>query len=101
MLRLPYPPTTKGGCRDSEAPPRLSTNPAHLQDDDEKEVEIGHSTELLIQVQRQEGEDVVFGSVDGVALEQEPSVVGMRCCPGAGAPSPPPPDPQTALPTAP
>lgn len=59
-------------------------SPAHLQDDDEKEVEIGHTTELLVQVQRQEGEDVVFASVDGVALEQEPSVIGM----GAGAPKP-------------
>lgn len=49
--------------------------------------------ELLVQVQRQEGEEVVFGSVDGVALEQEPSVA-MQCCPGAGAPEP-------ALPTAP
>lgn len=77
----PAPPSTS---------PAHPPSPAHLQDDDEKEIEIGHSTELLVQVQRQEGEEVVFGSVDGVALEQEPSVA-MQCCPGAGAPEPAPP----------
>lgn len=33
---------------------------------------------LLKQVQRQEGEEVVLGCVDGVALERELSVVGMQ-----------------------
>lgn len=74
--------------------PRLPAGPAHLQDDDEKEVEIGHTIELLVQVQGQEGEEVVFGCVDGVALEREPSGVGVRRCAGAKAPEP-------ALPTAP
>lgn len=44
----------------------------YLEDDDEKEVEVGHAVELLIQVQGQEGEDVVLSRVDGIPLEQEP-----------------------------
>lgn len=40
---------------------------------------------LLKQVQRQEGEEVVLGCVDGVALKREPLVVGMQCYPGTEA----------------
>lgn len=56
--------------------------PPHLENDDEKEVEVGHAVELLIQVQGQEGEDVVLGRVDDIALERQPA---WDCCP-AGRP---------------
>jgi hypothetical protein len=63
----------------------MTQNSAHLQDNDEKEVEVGHAVELLIQVQWQEGEDVVLGRVDGIALEGESPTDGMWCCPGPGS----------------
>lgn len=44
--------------------------PSHLQEDDKDEVDVGHSVELLVEVQRQEGEDVVLGRPDGVALRK-------------------------------
>lgn len=49
--------------------PGTATTPPHLEDDDKKEVEVGHVVKLLVQVQGQEGEEVVFGRVDDVALE--------------------------------
>lgn len=49
--------------------PGTATTPPHLEDDDKKEVEVGHVVKLLVQVQGQEGEEVVFGCVDDVALE--------------------------------
>lgn len=49
--------------------PGAAPTPPHLEDDDKKEVEVGHVVKLLVQVQGQEGEEVVFGRVDDVALE--------------------------------
>lgn len=41
----------------------------HLEDQQEEEVGIGQSAELLQEVQRQEGEQVVLGRLDGVVLK--------------------------------
>lgn len=41
----------------------------YLEDDDKKEVGVGYSVELLVQVQGQEGEEVVLVCVNDVALE--------------------------------
>lgn len=42
----------------------------YLKDEEEEEVAIGETLELLEKVQRQEGEEVVFGGVDGVILQR-------------------------------
>lgn len=60
--------------------------PPHLENDDKKEVEVGHAVELLVQVQGQEGEDVVLGRVDDIALERQSA---RHCCRGQEAPRPP------------
>lgn len=41
----------------------------HLQDEQEKEVCVGHFLELLKQVDGQKGDDVVFGCHDAVTLD--------------------------------
>lgn len=46
----------------------VSLSAPHLQDDNEEEIDVGHAVELLVQVQRQEGQDVVLGRVDEVGL---------------------------------
>lgn len=43
----------------------------HLQGEQEEEVGIGDPLELLKQVQRQKGEGVVFGGLDGIGLQEE------------------------------
>lgn len=48
--------------------PGAAPTPPYLEDDDSKEVEVGHEVELFIQVQGQEGE-VVLGYVGDTALE--------------------------------
>lgn len=48
--------------------PRREQRQAHLEDEEEEEVGVGESAELLEEVQREEGEEVVFGSLDGVVL---------------------------------
>lgn len=75
--------------------PEAALAPAHLQDDDQKEVEVGHAVELLVQVQGQEGEEVVLGRVDDVVLEREP---GSKCRPGQRSPAHPAP-PGLAMPS--
>lgn len=63
----------------------------HLQDDDEEEVQVGHPVELLVQVQRQEREEVVLGRADDVGLEQEPQATwqgGAFQARGWGCPRP-------------
>lgn len=52
----------------------------------EKEVEVGKAVELLIQVQGQEGEDIVLGRVDDVLLEE--SWCGGLACPALTWPPP-------------
>lgn len=44
------------------------SHPSHLQEDDEDKVDVGHAVELLVEVQREEGEDVVLGRLNGIAL---------------------------------
>lgn len=56
----------------------------HLQDDDQKEKEVGYALELLVQVQGQEGEEVVLGRADDIVLERE---LGSRCRPGQRPPA--------------
>ncbi len=43
----------------------------YLQDQQTQEVEVGHSLKLLVQVQRQEGEEVVFVGLDCIALKMK------------------------------
>lgn len=49
--------------------PRRKQRRTHLKDKEEEEVGVGESAELLEEVQREEGEQVVFGSLDGVVLK--------------------------------
>ena len=42
----------------------------HLQNEKEQEVGVGNLLELLKEVDRQEGEDVVLGGLDAVTLWQ-------------------------------
>lgn len=44
---------------------------SHLQDEQEEEVCVGYFLELLKQVDRQKGDDVVLGCHDAVILEVE------------------------------
>lgn len=44
---------------------------AHLERQQKQEVGVGEPLELLKQVERQEGEGVVLGGLDGVRLERE------------------------------
>lgn len=68
-----------GGYRERDGPNlygtgRTPTSPAprtHLQDEEEKEIGVGHFLELLKEVDRQEGDDVVLGGLDAVALGME------------------------------
>lgn len=69
--------------------PGAALAPPHLQDDDQKEVEVGYAVELLVQVQGQEGEDIVLGRVDDVVLEREPGGGRSRCRPGQRPPDDP------------
>lgn len=54
------------------ADPWGGSHPPHLENDDKKEVEVGRAVELLVQVQGQEGEGVVLGRMDDIALQREP-----------------------------
>lgn len=64
-----------GGYRERDGPNlygtgRTPTSPAprtHLQDEEEKEIGVGHFLELLKEVDGQEGDDVVLGGLDAVA----------------------------------
>lgn len=53
---------------------------AYLQDEKEQEVGIGHFLELLKEVDRQEGENIVLGGLDAVTLWQGEEKI-MRCPP--------------------
>lgn len=55
-------------CAQMLTPGATPTLP-YLENDDQKEVGVGYSVELLVQVQGQEGEEVVLGCVNDVALE--------------------------------
>lgn len=43
---------------------------SHLEHQQKQEVSVSNSLELLKQVKRQEGEEVVLGGLDGVRLEE-------------------------------
>lgn len=49
--------------------PRQEQRQTHLKDEEEEEVGVGESAELLEEVEREEGEEVVFGRLDGVVLK--------------------------------
>lgn len=49
--------------------PRHEPRQTYLKDQEEEEVGVGESAELLKEVQRQEREEVVFGRPDGVVLK--------------------------------
>lgn len=51
---------------------------AHLQDEQEEEVCVGYFLELLKQVDRQKGDDVVLGSHDAVILEEDEGEIKLR-----------------------
>lgn len=70
--------------------PGAALAPPHLQDDDQKEVEVRYAVELLIQVQGQEGEDIVLGRVDDVVLERERGVGGQGVAQARGLLTTPP-----------
>ena len=53
---------------------------AYLQNEKEQEVGIGHFLELLKEVDRQEGENIVLGGLDAVTLWQGEEKI-MRCSP--------------------
>lgn len=55
-------------CTQRLTPGATPTLP-YLEKDDKKEVGVGYSVELLVQVQGQEGEEVVLGCANDVALE--------------------------------
>lgn len=42
----------------------------YLKDHEEEEVGVGEPSELLKEVEWEEGEDVVFGGLDGIVLKQ-------------------------------
>lgn len=44
-------------------------NNVYLKDKEEEEVAVGEPPELLEEVKWQEGEDIVFGGLDGVILK--------------------------------
>lgn len=50
----------------------------HLQDEQEEEVCVGYFLELLKQVDRQEGDDIVLGRHDAVILEEEEGEIKLR-----------------------
>lgn len=59
----------------------------YLEDQQQQEVDVGQAPELLQEVKWQEGEQVVPGGLDGVALDQRLSWVRqgfrrgqVRCC---------------------
>lgn len=43
----------------------------HLQDKQDQEVSVGDPLELLKQVERKKGDEVVFGGLDGIRLHKE------------------------------
>lgn len=45
----------------------------YLKDEEEKEVGISEPPELLKEIKRQKGDDIVFGGLDGVVLKQKKS----------------------------
>lgn len=47
----------------------MSREQTHLKDEEEEEVGVGESTELLEEVEREEGQEVVFGRLYGVVLK--------------------------------
>lgn len=58
--------------------PRPSST--HLQDEEEEEIGVGHFLELLEEVDRQEGDDVVLGGLDAVALGTDGVRRGVMSC---------------------
>lgn len=50
----------------------------HLQDEEEEEIGVGHFLELLEEVDRQEGDDVVLGGLDAVALGPDGGEKGVH-----------------------
>lgn len=52
----------------------------HLQDEEEKEIGVGHFLELLKEVDRQEGDNVVLGGLDAVALGMDGARRGFTGC---------------------
>lgn len=67
----------QGGPSASPSPPGT-----HLQDEEEEEIGVGHFLELLKEVDRQEGDDVVLGRLDAVALGMERARRGFTKCQG-------------------
>lgn len=57
-------------CRQFAQSPYLADQ-AYLKYKEEEEVAVGEPPELLEKVQRQKGEDVVFGCLDGIILKKE------------------------------
>lgn len=51
----------------------------YLKNKEEEEVGIGEPPELLEEVKRQEGENVVFGGLDGIVLKRR-QVMLQQCC---------------------
>lgn len=51
---------------------------SHLQDEQEEEVCVGYFLELLKQVDRQKGDDVVLGRHDAVILEEDEGEIKLR-----------------------
>lgn len=54
----------------------------HLQDEEEEEIGVGHFLELLEEVDRQEGDNVVLGGLDAVALGTDGARRGSTGCQG-------------------
>lgn len=48
---------------------QINVRHSNLEDEQSQEVDVGNSLELLVQVQREEGEHVVLVRLDGVALK--------------------------------
>lgn len=69
--------------KDSVAPPPICLprpSSTHLQDEEEEEIGVGHFLELLEEVDRQEGDDVVLGGLDAVALGTDGVRRGVMSC---------------------
>ena len=56
------------------------TGSSYLETEQEQEVGVGQPLDLLEQVERQEGEDVVFGRFDGIILKGEGTMCDSDCC---------------------
>lgn len=52
----------------------------HLQNEEEEEIGVGHFLELLEEVDRQEGDNVVLGGLDAVALGTDGARRGFTVC---------------------